>query len=307
MSTIVNADIETINLPIIDGTTTPQQRRDIEGLCAHANTYCRGNINKDYLTQLTTSALPDDAVSRVIYIGAEVNTLRAFAIVTKYADHYYIDLICCASSAGVRTRQQALVRSLEQQINGKTLLSQIKEDAIKTKMKYIELSALDSVISYYHDQGYRFIQNCNMTEKAWTADDITKLRDIQKRLSSVVTDLTDVEEEQLDAETKELLTSREFLKQIPGMYTEDNLNLKPKPKEETDAEKLENGYSMILCLENDMDTSPGGGRAQKRKTRRKTRKYKRSGPRRKRTRSATRSATRKRKPRGKRSRRTRRH
>jgi hypothetical protein len=270
------ANIQVVNLPADD---SPDTVRLVNSIVNNSNTYCSGKIGQDYAKQLVdvnTYPIPADANERVIYIGLEgktvrAQTARAFVIVTKYPDHWYIDLICSAPTAGVNTRKMALLRSLREHVNGRKMLSRIAGDANDEGMKYIELSALEGVITYYYSQGYRFIQHCGKGEPDWIADKMKELEAAQEAV--LKNNYPDGEEqlENLEDEVKKIVTNRDFLKHVRGVYTEQDLRTSVGAEPENPAD---NGYTMILCL----PTRGGSRRTRKKRTKRtrKSRKQKRT-------------------------------
>jgi hypothetical protein len=257
------ANIQVVDLP----ADSPDTDRLVKSIVTNSNTYCSGKIGQDYVKQLVD--IPADANERVIYIGLEGKTIRAFVIVTKYPDYWYIDLICSAPTAGVNTRKMALLKSLREHVNGRKLLSQIADDARKAGMKYIKLSALEGVITYYYSQDYQFIEHCDgKREPGWIANKMDELKAAQ---TAVLTNNYPDEEEKLKEAVNRILTSRDFKKQVPGVYTEQDLRTSVGAEPENPAD---NGYTMILCL----PRSGGSRRTRKKRTKRtrKSRKQKRT-------------------------------
>jgi hypothetical protein len=246
----------------------------VNSIVNNAKTYCSGKIGVDYAKQLADGSyrMPDGAINRVMYIGSEGETVRAFVIVTKFQDYWYIDLICSAPTAGVDTRKMSLLRSLRKKINGRTLLSQIAQDASGAGMKYIKLSALEGVITYYYSQGYQFIQRCDgKGEPEWIKEEMKELENAQKAILDNNPDDGEEQLEQLEKKVNSILTSRDFKKQVLGVYAPQDLRTSVGAEPENPAD---NGYTMILCL----PTRGGSRRTRKTRTKRtrKSRKQKRT-------------------------------
>lgn len=273
------ANIQVVNLPANSSDTV----RLVNSIVNNSNTYCSGKIGQDYAKQLVDVKkypIPADANERVIYIGLEGEIARAFVIVTKYPDHWYIDLICSAPTAGVNTRKMALLRSLREHVNGRKMLSRIAGDASGAGMKYIKLSALEGVITYYYSQGYRFIQHCDgKGEPEWIQEEMTKLENAQKAVLNSNPDNGEEQLEKLEKEVKRIVTSRDFQKQVLGVYAPQDLRTSVGAEPENPAD---NGYTMILCLNkasDDVATQPakkqrrfGGSRRTRKKRTKRTRK-----------------------------------
>lgn len=270
------ANIQVVVLP-----ADPQDTGLVNSIVTNSNTYCSGKIGKDYAKQLVNVnefPIPADANERVMYIGFEgetaSETARAFVIVTKYTYYWYIDLICSAPTAGVITRKMSLLRSLRKKINGRTLLSQIADDARTAGMNYIKLSALEGVITYYYSQGYQFIEQCDgKREPDWIKPKMQELEAAQNAVldSNYSDEKKEGQLEQLEKAVNRILTSRDFKKQVPGVYTEQDLRTSVGAEPENPAD---NGYTMILCL----PRTGGSRRTRKKRTKRtrKSRKQKRT-------------------------------
>lgn len=264
------------NIQVVDLLNTePNTKSLVNSIVNNSNTYCSGKIGQDYVIQLAEGTLQEGATDRVMYIGFEDQTIRAFVIVTKYPDYWYIDLICSAPTAGVNTRKMSLLRSLRENINGRKLLSQIATDATDAPgIKYIKLSALEGVITYYYSQGYRFIQHCDgKREPGWIANKMNELKAAQ---TAILENNYPDEEEKLKEAVNSILTSRGFLKQVPGVYAPQDLRTSVSAEPENPAD---NGYTMILCLNKESDdTQPekrrrlGGSRRTRKKRTKRTRK-----------------------------------
>ena len=261
------ADIRVFKLPTNDPL--------VNSIVNNSDTYCSGKIGRDYVIQLAQGTYPPVDANRVMYIGFEYQTIRAFVIVTKYPDYWYIDLICSAPTAGVNTRKMSLLRSLRENVNGRKLLSRIAQDASGAGIKYIKLSALEGVITYYYSQGYRFIQHCDgKGEPEWIKEEMTKLENAQDAIldNNPYNAEEQLEQlEQLEKEVEKILTSRGFKKQVPGVYAPQDLRTSVGAEPENPAD---NGYTMILCL----PTRGGSRRTRKKRTKRtrKSRKQKRT-------------------------------
>ena len=273
-------NIQVVNLPANSSDTV----RYVNPIVNNLDTYCSGKIGQNYVQQLVDVdeyPIPADANERVIYIGLEGKTARAFVIVTKYPDYWYIDLICSAPTAGVITRKMELLRSLRENVNGRKMLSRIAQEASGAGMKYIKLSALEGVITYYYSQDYRFIQHCGRKETGDIASKMVKLKNAQDAILDNNPDNAEeqLEElEKLEKEVESILTSRGFKKQVLGVYAPQDLRTSVGAEPENPAD---NGYTMILCLNKESDDVPtqpakrrrlGGSRRTRKKRTKRTRK-----------------------------------
>jgi len=99
-----------------------------------------------------------------VFINRCFNNYRGIAFVTLKDNngekYFYIDLICNGRNIIGRTRKETTktidVRNCK---SGKDLLKKIEEIGVVKSLQRIELSAIDTVISYYMKNGYNFVKN----------------------------------------------------------------------------------------------------------------------------------------------------
>ena len=216
-------------------------------------TYCQDMVSSNFIEEAFQKA-------DIVYIAIVNKKPRCFACVNDREDHYYIDLICCAPYSRVRTRHGYI----EQKLTGKNILEQIRRDAIHHRKKYIKLSALEGVITYYHRYGYRFIRRCGDVEPDWVPNLLRELRIAQT--------------EGDDEEAVNILTGRHFIKFVSDMYAEEDLRERLDPDVLSPYARkiaaMDCGFTMILCLEDSKTTRAGTGGRHIKKRRKKTRRRK---------------------------------
>ena len=92
------------------------------------------------------------------------------------SDYFYIELICNSAPHGYPTSSSNNIRRL----GGKAMIQEIERVARENDCKYIELKAIDDVISYYYKLGFNF-KNVELSDYLKTKQDrlINELRSNQ--------------------------------------------------------------------------------------------------------------------------------
>ena len=135
-----------------------------------ATKLCASEINKDFLRE--TLELSD-----YLIIHMHRNNLRGFACVDydNYPErHLYINLICNVKHHSMQTRKT----KKDVKYSGKSIIQFVIDMAKKKRVKYVKLSAINNVITYYYHLGFRFDSPDMMGEPQ--ADLIRKLNEAQK-------------------------------------------------------------------------------------------------------------------------------
>jgi len=205
---------------------------------------CQGKISSDFLEESLERA-------DYLFVHSFKDELRGFACV--YLDktpekHLYVNLICNSKFHNMKTR----LNGLEERLNGKNIMNEIKILGEKLQVKYIQLNAIDNVISYYYSLGYTF-------EKA----ELQRHLDKQENL---ITSLRHAQDQGNSLEETRLLD--EIVGRFyPGFYNE-TFQRKIGEEEEDERKEVarEDGIPMIYVY-----PSRGRGRGGK-KRRRKSKK-----------------------------------
>ena len=112
-----------------------------------ARGFCASEINNDFLTE--TLELSD-----YLIIHSYNNTIRGFAcidVIMKPEKHVYIHLICNVKHHNMQTRKSSSIK-----YSGKHIIQHIISLAKKKRAKYVKLSAINNVITYYYNLGFNF-------------------------------------------------------------------------------------------------------------------------------------------------------
>ena len=135
-----------------------------------ATKLCASEINKEFLQE--TLELSD-----YLIIHMHRNNLRGFACVDydNYPErHLYINLICNVKHHSMQTRKT----KKDVKYSGKSIIQFVIDMAKKKRVKYVKLSAINNVITYYYHLGFIFDSPDMMGEPQ--ADLIIKLNEAQK-------------------------------------------------------------------------------------------------------------------------------
>ena len=117
-------------------------------LSGGARKLCASEINYDFLEE--TLELSD-----YLIIHTHRNNVRGFACVdydTTPERHLYINLICNVKHHSMQTRKT----KRDVKYSGKHIIQYIINMAKKKRVKYIKLSAINNVITYYYHLGFTF-------------------------------------------------------------------------------------------------------------------------------------------------------
>ena len=113
-----------------------------------ATKLCSSEINKTFLQE--TLELSD-----YLIIHMHRNNIRGFACVDydKYPErHLYINLICNVKHHSMKTRKT----KKDVKYGGKHIIQYVIDMAKKKRVKYVKLSAINNVITYYYHLGFVF-------------------------------------------------------------------------------------------------------------------------------------------------------
>ena len=113
-----------------------------------ATKLCSSEINNDFLEE--TLELSD-----YLIVHMHRNNIRGFACVeydNQPERHLYINLICNVKHHSMQTRQT----KKDVKYNGKHIIQYIIDMAKKKRVKYVKLSAINNVITYYYNLGFTF-------------------------------------------------------------------------------------------------------------------------------------------------------
>ena len=155
---------------------------------------CNSDISKEFLEESLD-------LSEYLFIHMFQGELRGFACVYKdqYPQkHLYINLICNVKFHSMKTRN---TKELEK-FSGKDLINSIIDLGKKLKVKYIELNAIKSVITYYYRLGFGFKNSEDQPD------------DLIKRLNQA--------QQNKDEKSKERLLKKIVGKHYDGFYNEKN-------------------------------------------------------------------------------------
>ena len=228
--------------------TAAMKKKDLNRLktkiLTNIKTFCIDTILKDYAAESI-----DDANYIIVVYDMEnrqQKSLRGFVnIVSDLEDddghkYLYIDLICNATKS-ITTRSNKL------ELGGKIMLEKVEELARALKCKYIKLKSLESVITYYHKFGWRFITKCKYKENIKYTYGVKSL---YKLLKSSKTTSNHLEQSQeylkilkiFSPFLEEYYSSRNMIYVRNANNTESTLD---KYKEDLRS----GGFIMIKCLE----------------------------------------------------------
>ncbi len=113
-----------------------------------ATKLCASEINKDFLQETLD-------LSDYLIIHMHRNNLRGFACVdydTYPERHLYINLICNVKHHSMQTRKT----KKDLKYSGKSIIQFVIDMAKKKRVKYVKLSAINNVITYYYHLGFIF-------------------------------------------------------------------------------------------------------------------------------------------------------
>lgn len=144
---------------------------------------CFSEISKDFI-------LDTIEYSEYLIVHTYNSSIRGFAYLTFYNKpkrNLYVDLICNTRFHNMKTRSN----KNRIQYSGKNMIQKILELGKKVKVKYIELSAIKSVINYYYNLGFRFKNNFKVDKTL--LDNLRKAqlekntKEINKNLNKIIT------------------------------------------------------------------------------------------------------------------------
>lgn len=163
-------------------------------LSGGARKLCASEINDDFLEETLE-------FSDYLIIHTHRNNVRGFACVdydTTPERHLYINLICNVKHHSMQTRKT----KKDIKYGGKHIIQYIINMAKKKRVKYIKLSAINNVITYYYHLGFTF--------------DSPDLRDETKGI------LNQLNEAQKNKDSKEmdLILNKIVGKYFKGFYSE---------------------------------------------------------------------------------------
>jgi len=113
-----------------------------------ATKLCSSEINNEFLEETLE-------FSDYLFVHMHRNNIRGFACVdyiTSPERHLYISLICNVKHHSMQTRKT----KKDVKYSGKHIIQRIVELGRKKRVKYIKLSAINKVITYYYHLGFTF-------------------------------------------------------------------------------------------------------------------------------------------------------
>jgi len=137
---------------------------------------CRGQVGSEFVSNAIDHAA-------FLFTNTYLGDIIGFASVKFYEDeenppnnYFYIELICNSAPHGYPTSSSRNIRRL----GGKAMIQEIERVAREHDCKYIELKAIDDVISYYYKLGFNF-KNVELSDYLKTKQDrlINELRSNQ--------------------------------------------------------------------------------------------------------------------------------
>ena len=258
------------------------------------------NIRTLCLNKVTTGYGQDSilAADVIVLSRDDKGALRGFAalLLTPAEGKVYIDLICNAKPPTVGTRSNNRFPS------GRDLLDAIKTYTVTKGYRYIELKALEHVISYYYRFGWRFISKCGAKENPVRSAQVQQLLNVL-RAAGDPDKYTEEEEARVSAALqpfrgyqKGRFSERKAAATAAAMAAtarsgdanrEELLDEHTATRDKLQEQLREDGYTMIWCA-NDPDgataaapsRSDGGGlggghkRGRKRRTKKRRRNKK---------------------------------
>ena len=122
--------------------------------------YCSGDISQDFI---------DETINNCDYLFVHMfkNVIRGFAYVSYHNSpkHLYIDLIC--NSKFHSMTRKSTKNTIK--FSGKNIIDEIIKYGKKLKVKYVKLSAIESVILYYYKLNFTF-KDANKIDEELLAD-----------------------------------------------------------------------------------------------------------------------------------------
>lgn len=207
--------------------------------------FCRGDIDKAFYSNVLNNC--DLLIVNIVNKG-----IKGFACV-NFIDGdeekgLYIDLICNVDYHSMKTRQDY------ERLKGRDMINSIINYGISNGYKYVSLSAIESVITYYWYLGFRFDDRSPINEKA------------QQRLNELLAILRN---KSASEEEKELAANEVFKKYSGDFYNENKQSMsKLSIKQRVDVVK-DDGILMVKYL-----NGQSGGKRLKRKTKKAKNKKK---------------------------------
>lgn len=148
-------------------------------------TLCNNEVSYDFFYESID-------IAEYLFVHLFNHEIRGFACVNfdnKPHRHLYINLICNAKFHNMKTRKNKSAIKL----GGKHMIQKIISLGRKMKVKYIELSAIKNVITYYYTLGFTFKNN-------------------YKNLDAIMSELYNAQKE------KDEIKREKILKKITGKY-----------------------------------------------------------------------------------------